>query len=66
MDVLKRVKEVFNDRELVEACAYVKSIDDSVESIKDMVEMAFEVCERDEEEMFLVIENWKQQYEEEE
>ena len=55
MDVLKRVKEVFNDRELVEACAYVKSIDDSVESIKDMVEMAFETCERDEQEMFLVI-----------
>ena len=66
MDVLKRVKEVFSSRDLVEAYAFVKSIDDSVESIKDMVEMAFEVCERDEEEMFLVIENWKQQYEEEE
>ena len=66
MDVLKRVKEVFSSIDLVEAYAFVKSIDDSVESIKDMVEMAFEVCERDEEEMFLVIENWKQQYEEEE
>ena len=66
MDVLTTVRTQFSSRELVEAYAYVKSIDVAVESIKDMVEMAFEVCEGDQEEMFLVIENWKQQYEEEE
>ena len=66
MDVLTIVRTQFSSRELVEAYAYVKSIDDSVEGIKDMVEMAFEVCEGDEEEMFLMIDNWKQQYEEEE
>ena len=63
MDLLTIVRTQFSSRELVEAYAFAKSIDHAVESIEEMVEMAFELSERDEEEMFRLLAYWKQQWE---
>ena len=65
MDLLTIVRTQFSSRELVEAYAFAKSIDHSVESIEEMVEMAFELSEREEKEMFRLLAYWRARYEEE-